>query len=309
MNNKILIVFIYCFTLFGCHSKSDQNKLQERGKSYNKIETRGFELYKPNGTIKAVLVLYGGFPEEINDMQKEFNIAPLAQEADIAIIYATLNHRLWLEDEDKQEQAGMLQDLFISHELPTENIYIGGFSSGGNMAFQISNTIGGMKQLYIDPKGVFLIDSPIDLVALYESSKKNIEHDFSEVSVQESKWIIETLESHFGKPEETIESYEKYAVYTKRTNTTSNLNKLKDTKIRLYTEPDTAWWLENRKESYEQLNAYSIKSLAESLEQKGYKSVEYIPSHKKGFRANGERHPHSWSIVDKQDLIQWMLSE
>ena len=309
MNNKILTVFIYCFILFGCHSQSDQTKLKERSKTYNKVETSAFELYKPIGTIKAVLILYGGFPEEINDIRKEFKIAPLAQEADIAIIYAKLNQRLWLEDKEKQEQAGMLQDLFISHELPIDNIFIGGFSSGGNMAFQISNTIVAMKQFYIDPKGVFLIDSPIDLVALYESSKKNIEHDFSEVSVQESKWIIETLESAFGNPEKSIEDYEKYAVFTKRTNSTRNLNKLKDTKIRLYTEPDTTWWLENRQASYEQLNAYSIKNLALSLEQKEYKNVEYIPSHQKGFRANGERHPHSWSIVDKQDLIQWMLSE
>ena len=253
MNNKILIVFIHFFILFGCHSPSEQNQLKESGKTYIKIETSGFTLYKPLDTIKAVLVLYGGFPEEINDIQKEFKIAPLAQEADIAIIYARLNQRLWLEDKEKQEQAGMLQDLFISHELPIDNIYIGGFSSGGNMAFHISNTIAGMKQFYINPKGVFLIDSPIDLVALYESSKKNIEHDFSKVSVQESKWIIETLESNFGKPEETIEPYEKYAVYTKRTNTTTNLNKLKNTKIRLYTEPDTTWWLENRQASYEQL--------------------------------------------------------
>ena len=187
MKNKILIIIIHCFILFGCYSPNDQNQLKESGKTYKKIETSEFALYKPLDTIKAVLVLYGGFPEEINDIQKEFKIAPQAKEADIAIIYSKLNQRLWLEDEEKQAQAVMLQDLFISQELPTEKIYIGGFSSGGNMAFQISNTIAGMKQFYIDPKGVFLIDSPIDLVALYESSKKNIEHDFSEVSVQESK--------------------------------------------------------------------------------------------------------------------------
>ena len=77
--------------------------------------------------------------------------------------------------------------------------------------------------------------------------------------------------------------------------------------IRLYTEPDTLWWKKNRMADYDQMNAYYIKRLSESLKKSGFRSVEYIPTQNKGYRANGERHPHSWSIIDKKELIKWMM--
>ena len=60
---------------------------------------------------------------------------------------------------------------------------------------------------------------------------------------------------------------------------------------------------------YDQTNAFYIKELSKSLNDKGYKNVEYIATKNKGYRASGERHPRSWSIVDKKDLINWMLTE
>ena len=58
---------------------------------------------------------------------------------------------------------------------------------------------------------------------------------------------------------------------------------------------------------YDQMNAYYIKRLSESLKKSGFSRVEYIPTENKGYRANGERHPHSWSIVDKKELIKWIM--
>ena len=196
-----------------------------------------------------------------------------------------------------------------TNKLPTDNIFIGGFSSGGVVSLLISNYIAGMKQFYIDPKGIFIVDSPIDLVALYSTSEKNIKRNFSKVSVQESNWIIETLGNAFGNPKDGITNYENNSVFTFKSNNTSNLNKLKNTKIRLYTEPDTLWWKKHRMADYDQMNAFYIKKLSESLKEKEFWNVEYIPTTNKGYRANGERHPHSWAIVDKKNLINWMLEK
>ncbi len=164
-----------------------------------------------------------------------------------------------------------------------------------------------MKQFYIDPKGVFIVDSPIDLVALYRSFEKNIKRNFSEPAIQESTWLLKTLSNNFGTPRDNIENYEKNAVFTYSKNNISNLKNLEQTKIRLYTEPDTIWWKENRMADCEQMNAFYIKRLSESLTQAGFENVEYIPTTNKGYRANDDRHPHSWSIVDKQDLMNWIL--
>ncbi len=40
----------------------------------------------------------------------------------------------------------------------------------------------------------------------------------------------------------------------------------------------------------------------------GSENIELIETTDRGYRADGTRHPHSWSIIDKADLIQWMNS-
>lgn len=216
------------------------------------------------------------------------------------------NQKLWLEKHKKQKLAEQLQSIFLENKLPTNNIYIGGFSSGGNVSLLISSFLIENKNFRLEPKGVFIVDSPIDLVALYKSSEKNLARNFSEVSVQESTWIIETLGKQFGNPNNDISKYEKYSVYTSETSNIDNLKSLKNIKIRLYTEPDTLWWKENRKADYDQMNAYYIKKLSETLKNLEFNQVEYIPTENKGYRENGDKHPHSWSIIDKKELIKWL---
>lgn len=307
---RTLILLLILIVVTACKQKNqDKKPAAAQNNTFTEVITEEYELYKPNEAVKDVLILFGGYPEKADDIKREFQILDIARENGIAVILSNFNQTLWLKDSEKHQLAEQLQQIVIEHQLPTDNIYIGGFSSGGVVSLLISDFIVGMKQYYIDPKGVFIVDSPIDLVALYRSSEKNIERNFSEPSIQESTWLLETLGNTFGNPNENIEAYEKNAVFTYNTDNISNLKRLKQTKIRLYTEPDTLWWQENRMADYDQMNAFYIKALSKSLTEKGFKHVEYIPTIDKGYRANGDRHPHSWSIVDKKDLIKWMLQE
>ncbi|MCP9763050.1 hypothetical protein [Lacihabitans soyangensis] len=270
------------------------------------VRKENYVLNFSSNDIKKVLILFGGFGEKPEDIKREFNILEIAKENNTALIYMNYNQKLWLEENEKRELSGQLQKIFQVNNLPRKDIYFGGFSSGGNVTLLISSFLIENKIYNLKPKGVFIIDSPIDLVALYRSSEKNLKRNFSEVSVQESKWIIETLGNKFGNPTDNILKYQDYAVYTSTTNYTDNLKSLKNTKMRFYTEPDTLWWKENRKADFDQMNAFYIKILYENLNKIGFDKVEYLPTENKGFRANGVRHPHSWSIVDKEDLMQWM---
>ena len=296
----LLLTFISCKNLE--IKKENTLKLP-----FQELITDNYELIKPNKNIKSVVVLFGGFPEKPEDIKREFNILQLAKENNIAIVYMNYNKKLWLEENEKQKLAAQLQSIFLENKLPKNSLYIGGFSSGGNVSLLIGSFLKENEKFALDPKGIFIIDSPIDLVALFKSSEKNLKQHSSEASLQESTWIIETLEKQFGNPNNTISKYETYSVFTSTTNNIDNLKSLKNTKIRLYSEPDTLWWKENRKADYDQMNAFYIKKLYERLKASGFKKVENITTKNKGYRANGERHPHSWSIVDKNDLIQWII--
>jgi len=304
--NKISVFTFILVIFFSCENTKKKKQKTHLKSEYKEIITNSYVISKPLENFKEVLVLFPGFSHKAEDTKQEFKINKIAKQNSIAVVYMNFNHKLWLEKNEKLKLSKQLQNLFLENELPTNNIYIGGYSSGGNVSLIISSFLNENKEYNLMPKGVFIVDSPIDLIALYQSSKKNLKKNFSEVSINESSWIIETLEKQIGNPKNDILKYQQLSTFTSETNNIDNLIGLKNTNIRLYTEPDTLWWKKNRMADYDQLNSSHIKKLSKKLKESGFNQVEYIATVNKGYRANGDRHPHSWSIVDKQELIKWI---
>jgi len=272
------------------------------------IKNDNYELHTPTNNIRATLILFGGYPESVEDIKREFKILETAIDHNISVLLMNYNKKLWLGKNELEGLAEQFQNIFETHKLPTDNVYVGGFSSGGNMALLISDFMT-RENTNLIPKGVFIVDSPIDLAALYNTAQKNIERDSLNATIAESTWLLETLSKEFGNPNKNISNYEAFSVYTAKTSNIDNIEHLKNTKIRLYTEPDSLWWKEKTMAKYDEMNAYYIKSLYESLNTSEFSNVEYIPTKNKGYRSDGERNPHSWSIIDKENLINWMLNE
>lgn len=204
-------------------------------------------------------MLFGGFPENAGGIENEFPINDLANEKSIAVAYLNFNRKLWLEENDKAKLALSIQELFDSNDLPTSTVYIGGLSSGGSIALLISNFLSQKPEYNLNPTGVFVVDSPIDLAALFRVAETNIKRNFSQASVGESSFIFNYFNEQLGNPDDKIAAYEKYSTFTFETQNIQNLKNLKETKIRFYTEPDKAWWKENMGVEYEQMNAFHIK--------------------------------------------------
>lgn len=301
---KILSIAII-FTLFTFCKNAGTEKTTSAGKiEFVEVINDNYELSKPTCS-KAVLVLFGGYRETAKDIKREFEILENAMEYGIAVVYMNYSQKLWLEESEKEKLAENLHKIFEENDLPIDKTYFGGFSSGGNVALIISDLLTKQNSI-MAPKGVFVVDSPIDLAALYKSSEKNVDRNFSEPSVQESTWLLETLGKQFGNPHSNISNYETYSIYTSETDNFDNINYLKNVKIRFYSEPDTLWWKQNRMADFDQMNAYYLEKLAKLLEKANFKQIEFIATENKGYRANGERHPHSWSIVDNKELIEWI---
>ena len=203
----------------------------------------------------------------------------------------------------------IVSTIFKEHNLPTNNVYFGGFSSGGNVAMLISNYLLSLEENEINPKGVFIVDSPIDLAQLYRNAIYYSENSSTESLKNEGQWIVQSFDQQLGNPDSIIVYYERNSVYTSQTDNIDNISQLKNAKLRLYTEPDTTWWREYGNAGYEQINAYQLTNLNQSLEKKGFQDVDLITTEYKGYRSNGSRHPHSWSIVDVKELVEWIVEK
>lgn len=302
---ELLAITLICTVFISCKNIGAEQTGNPAGTELQEVKHDGYELSKPAKGIERVLVLFGGYTEKAGDIKREFKILPTVKERGIAVVFMNYNQKLWLEEDEKQRLGEQLRHIFEENGLPKSSIYFGGFSSGGNVALLISHFLSQHNSEMI-PKGVFVVDSPIDLVALYKSSEKNVERNYSATSVKESNWLLETLGRQFGNPHKSISSYERYSVFTSETGNFDNIKGLRHIKIRCYSEPDTLWWKKNRRADFEQMNAYYLEQLSNALKKAGFKQVEYITTKNRGYRANGERHPHSWSIVDKNELTEWI---
>lgn len=306
MKKLITLYFISIIVLSGASCSSDKSKSHTKTK-FKEVVTESYQLFQPIENINVVLILFGGFSESAEDIRREFDILKTAKNNHVAVIFLNYHKRLWLEESDQKQLANQLRQIFSENNLPQDRIFIGGFSIGGNIALLLSDYLHSLANNKVKLKGVFVIDSPVDLAELYEGAEKNVKRNFSEVSVQEGSWLLKVIGKKMGNPKKNISEFEKYSPYTLRTANINNLKALKNTRIRLYTEPDTLWWKRERQADYEQLNAYSIKQLSEQLKEAGFVDVQCIQTKDKGYRSNGERHPHSWSIVDTEQLLSWML--
>ncbi|SEA78952.1 alpha/beta fold hydrolase family protein [Psychroflexus halocasei] len=298
-------LIILALITISCKGQNEKNSPVENSVS-EIIKASEFELIKAEKQ-QGLLILFPCFPCDAENTLSEFKIAEISIKNGFSVLAMNLNERLYLEPKEKKELAEQLAKIIQEQNLPKKNIFIGGFSSGGNVSLLICDYLKKTKNP-LQPKGVFVVDSPVDLLQLYKNAEENIKLNFSKPAVQESKWIINLLDTKFGKLSEGMTNYELNSPYTFKTQNIENIKGLKNMKIRFYSEPDLKWWKESSKRGYEDLNAFYIEKLSKRLKKEfGNENVELITTENQGYRANGQRHPHSWSIVDEKDLINWIL--
>jgi hypothetical protein len=135
---------------------------------------------------------------------------------------------------------------------------------------------------------------------------KSIKRNFSQDAVEESRAIIKLLTKDLkGTPKTNIKSFQINAPYSYSAYNGGNAYLLNRPAIRLYTEPDINWYIKNRRKDYYDLNAIDNAALINQLRLNGNPNADLIVTDSKGLKAEG--HPHSWSIVDEEELLSWCL--
>lgn len=253
----------------------------------------------------AVLILFPEAGGTVEGIKEAFHIEEVALTNGLSVILMDFNEPL-LEHESRKALKKELEGIFRKDHLSTSNVFLGGFSSGGNVSLLMCDYLMRGKST-IKPKGVFAADAPVDLMGAYAFAKQFVKDHPKDTLLPDQESLVKLLESKFGAGEESTYRYEESSPFTMKTGNIQNLMNLNGVQVRLYTEPDTVWWEENYGIPYGLTNSYYIKELAALLaESLSASKVEYIATTMQGIRSNGIRHPHSWSIVEEHDLVKWI---
>ncbi len=158
----------------------------------------------------------------------------------------------------------------------------------------------------IQPHALFDADAPVDLLGLYEQSKRELSQVGGGWWLSEDKMITDTLDALLGPPAAGLARYRQASTFIQSDTTPGNELFLRTVPYRSYHDVDVAWSLKYRGRSLYGSNMLNASELIRRLNQAGNMEAEFVASKTPGFRSNGQRHPHSWNIIDETDLVWWI---
>lgn len=275
----------------------------------------------PQKTIQAVLVLFPSTGETVENviscnkflMQQAYDKNILT-----VVVSANYNNTLDTDTTAKQFFDAIFEDVVIKYKAPKNKFILSGLSLGGMNALQYTEMSHNAKYTtYLKPLAVIGIDPPVDMIDLYNGAKNAIikyekEGDklseSKKIALEEDHYLVKEFEKQYGGPPEVYpEKYVEGSMFTRSRDDGGNAKYLINVPVRLYCDPDIVWQLKNKGRDYYDMNAANLSAMTNFLMQNGNTKAEFIPAIGKGFRVDGTRHPHSWSIVEPTGCIKWIL--
>jgi hypothetical protein len=270
----------------------------------NKKELFYYALIPPKP--KGVLVLLPGTWERVEYLlSSNKEICQKAFDDNIAVLAISINQRLTMNAEVLGFLNRSLENAIEKFGLPADKFVIGGFSMGGLFSVRYTEyALQDKMKTTVRPIAVFSVDGPTDLERMYRSFEIALEKSPNKT---EPAYALNEFKKYMGGPPETHrDNYRLYSVFSYTEKDGGNARYLTDLPVRIYNDTDVRWWIENRNTDLHGMNALDQSAMINFLRNKGNKRAEFINAFGKGYRLEGTRHPHSWSIVDPADFIRWI---
>lgn len=261
-------------------------------------EIKGAIFLMPPSSQKAEVVI-----------NHNLKLAKLAFENQLLLLVPSMNNNLCLDEVAMRFLNKTFTKVIQEHHIPKDKIIMGGFSLGGMNAIRYTQmAYENPATTVFRPLAVYGVDPPLDWKNTYYTNERCIEKNFSEIAVNEAAFYNRFLTSRFkGSPAEVPHTYEKYSMYSRDKKYGGNTKFLKEVPIRIYSDPDISWHLKERRSNFYDINPLDQSAMINQLQLMGNEKAEYINALGKGYRLDGRRHPHSWSLVDPEECMEWIL--
>jgi len=292
------VFFVLLFTKY-FSQKPEKISFKDTENFYYKILPEG----KPDGMI---IILPGGgeTPERV---MNQIYMDELAYHKNLIILFPGFEDGNFTMIIEQKFLDRIAKDVVEKHNISKDKIAIGGLSYGGMLGVKYAEMAVRDKNTYFVPRSVFAIDPPLDYEKMYYQLQRDIERNYSEVAVNEAKYFIKEMTDAIGYPDKNKENYIKESMFLYSEKDGGSAKYLMDIPLLIYTEPAIMWQMNNRGRDLYDTNCISITAMINLLKLKGHKNADLIITNDRGIRPEGFRHPHSWSIMDSEQCLDWIL--
>lgn len=297
-----MLTFFVLTNLFGQKTEKVYLDKKDSTKNYYTI------IYPPKLPWTGYLVIIPGFGETAESVLEQTDFPKVTAQNGLLTIIPTMQDGVLSFGVDSLSQKSLnniIQDVRNNHKLIDQRFFIGGFSIGGSCAIKYA------QDTDLKPTAVFGIDPPLDFERFYNSSKRDLRLTLDKEPNHENVYMIDRIEKVFnGTPKTALSNFIKISPYSFSDTTQTAVKKFGNIPLRIYSEPDVNWWLNERNADLTSMNVTECSAMINELNRLGNNRAELILTENKGYRKpNNKRHPHSWSIVDNSELIEWLLKQ
>jgi dienelactone hydrolase len=259
-------------------------------------------IYPENIPLSGYIFIIPGFGQTVEMALEQTDLPIKTAENGLLTIIPTLQDGVLsfgVDNSSQQSLNNMIRDVKNKHKLSDLPFFIGGFSIGGSCVIKYA------QNATMKPAAVFGVDPPLDFERFYNSSKRDIRLSVDKEPSQENVYMVERIEKEFnGTPQKALSNFYEISPYSFTDHTQAAVKKFGNIPLRIYSEPDVDWWLKERNFDFTSINGPECSAMINELNRLGNNNAELIVTENKGYRKPyNVRHPHSWSIVDNDELI------
>ena len=268
----------------------------------------GYTLWLPE-TDPAGLIVFQHWKGDTTEVPQMVRYALASQ---LAVVYISTSNRLefFFEETHMAEVLIQLNEIIEAYSIPRNRLMYCGMSLEGTRALRLTE-FGQENDLdiFLRPRAIALCDAPLDMIRFHREGRRAAELDFHPAASNEGYWVSEYLEANLGgTPDSSLERYIDYSPYTYGHSDETSMSEFSHISIRAYTEPDVHWWMAERGKDYYGMNSLDMAAFINAVRLMGNTEAELITTTDKGYFPDGRRHPHSWSIVDEKELVEWFAA-
>lgn len=261
---------------------------------------------KPQGKIQGAMVLLPGFGGNAEGILPETKLHNVASVNDVLTIVVNTPQKLYVDSAVSKGLNKIMVDVIERFGVNPGKFIIGGHSAGGTLSLRYAELCNQYPQQYpIQPQGIFSVDGPVDLIDCYHYFEREIKRNFAPPGVDEATYVKGLMDKELGPLKDNLDKYTALTPFYVDGDSVGNERYLQHIPVRVYHDVDIVWALQNRHRGVRDMNVYASSELISRLIQQGNDKAEFMPG-RPGYRSNGMHHPHSWSIVGEEELVQWV---